>query len=315
MKNGQRQSFQYNLGEGKPFLKWVGGKSQLSNEIFSTFSEELLCAKNLTYVEPFVGGGAVLFRMLRERPNITKAVINDINPALIASYLCVRDNPQALIAELSELERCFLNLSPEGDSRREFFLERRKEFNELLGIQRAGGSFSKERLSALLIFLNRTCFNGLFRVNSRGDFNVPFGKYKNPKICDTETLLADSKLLQQTEILCGDFSETLQYANENSIFYLDPPYKPISATSNFNSYAQGGFDDSEQIRLRDFCRALKTCGAKWVLSNSDARDESGESFFDDLYVDFRIRRVWASRMVNADASKRGKLSEVLISAL
>lgn len=255
----------------------------------------------------------MLFRLLREHPNISRAVINDVNPALIAAYRCVQSTPEKLIAELSEIEREYFSFPAFEDDRREFFLARRAEFNGYVGEQRGKDFSEKIRVAALLIFLNRTCFNGLFRVNARGEFNVPFGKYKHPKICDAATIRADSVLLQRTEILCGDFSETLRYADENSLFYFDPPYKPISVTSSFNTYAQGGFDDTEQVRLRDFCGELHASGAHWILSNSDAFNEAGMSFFEELYVGFSIRRVFASRMVNANASKRGKLAEVLIS--
>lgn len=293
-------------------MKWVGGKTQLLDEIFSAFPPRKFSAGNeipMTYVEPFAGGGAVLFRLLREREDVARAVVCDVNPALMAAYICVRDETEKLIAELAGIEREFFSLPSSGDARREFFLARRNEFNALIRERRLGGI----RVPALLIFLNRTCFNGLFRVNARGEFNVPFGKYKNPKICAAETLRADSELLSRAEILCGDFEETLRYAGENTLYYLDPPYKPLSETSNFNAYAKGGFDDAAQIRLRDFCRELDARGAKWVLSNSDARSAAGTSFFESLYAGFRVRRVLASRMVNADPAKRGKLTEVLIS--
>ncbi len=267
----------------------------------------------MTYIEPFVGGGAVLFRLLWEHTNISRAVINDVNPALISAYRCVQSKPEKLIIELSGIEREYFSLPGSEDARREYFLERRAEFNGGF-VNRDRKDVTEEiRVAALLIFLNRTCFNGLFRVNSKGEFNVPFGKYKRPRICDAETIRADSALLQRTEILCGDFEATLKYADGNALFYLDPPYKPISATSSFNTYARGGFDDEEQLRLRDFCRELHACGAHWVLSNSDAYNAAGMSFFEELYAGFSIRRVFASRMVNANASKRGKLTEVLIS--
>lgn len=298
---------------GKPFLKWVGGKAQLAAEIFEAFPQGVFQNKNVVYVEPFVGGGAILFRLLREGTNIKKAVINDINPALVAAYRCVRDEPEKLISVLSGLEHEYFSLSQEEDVRREFFLARRTEFNALTASSHGNASFDKIRVPALLFFLNRTCFNGLFRVNSKGEFNVPFGKYKHPKICDADTIRADSRLLQNTEILCGDFAETLKFADGNALFYLDPPYKPLSKTSNFNTYAQGGFDDAEQVRLRDFCGQLHERSARWVLSNSDVFDTAGTSFFEKLYEGFSIRRVLASRMVNANASKRGKLTEVLIS--
>lgn len=265
----------------------------------------------MTYVEPFVGGGAVLFALLRERVRFARIVISDLNPALAAAYRRVRDDTESLVHALSEIEREFFSLPAEdGKARKDYFLARRAEFNAL---RRAGGN-ADLRVSALLIFLNRTCFNGLFRVNANGDFNVPFGRYKRPKICDAGTLRAAGALLRNAEILCGDFSETLDCARGgNALFYLDPPYKPISATSSFSAYAQGGFGDAEQKRLRAFCGEIHSRGAKFVLSNSDARDAAGTSYFEKLYAGFRIRRVLASRAVNADPAKRGCVPELLIS--
>ena len=168
--------------------------------------------------------------------------------------------------------------------------------------------------AALFIFLNKTCFNGLYRVNSKGAFNVPHGKYRNPKICDQENLLAVSKLLQKVEILCGDFSQTEKYAHSNTIFYLDPPYKPLSETSSFTSYSIGGFDDAEQIRLRDFCSRISRQKALFIASNSDPRETTQEkSFFDLIYKHFYIKRVSATRMINVNPNNRGFVSEIMIS--
>lgn len=286
------------------------------DEIFSAFPREISREKGWTYVEPFVGGGAVLFRVLRAFPNLSRAVVCDINPALAETYRCVKNRARELVDELSALEREFFALPETGDARREFFIERRAEFNAL-SAQSCGNAAAREpdvRIPALLIFLNRTCFNGLYRVNSRGEFNVPFGKYRKPKICDEETLFADSELLRNTEIFCGDFEKTLKYANGGkALFYLDPPYKPVSATSAFTSYAKENFGDAEQERLREFCGKLHARGARFVLSNSDARDAAGTSYFEKLYAGFDFRRVLATRAVNADPAKRGRLSEMLIS--
>lgn len=288
----------------KPFVKWVGGKSQLLPEILKKIPRKIFENKKpFSYVEPFVGGGAVLFAMLQAFPQIKKAVINDINPDLTATYRCVRDNQNALIKELEALQAEYLSL--DKDSRKEFFLARREEFN-----------FSPRddlRTATLFIFLNRTCFNGLYRVNSKGAFNVPFGSYSNPKICDAGTILADSELLQRVEILTGDFAETLNHVRGNAFFYLDPPYKPLSATSSFNSYAKESFGDSEQIRLGEFCKKLDALGHRWILSNSDVRGKNpNDNFFDELYSQFTIQRVLASRMVNANPEKRGKLTELMV---
>lgn len=299
IRNSPKENF------GKPFIKWAGGKTQLAERILELFPADFF-EKGRTYVEPFVGGGAMLFRVLRAFPNLDRIIVNDINPQLANAYACVRDNPEKLVRELGKLERAFFSAADFVDARQKFFLARREEFNRSRG--------NGVRAAALLIFLNRTCFNGLYRVNSRGEFNVPFGRYVRPKICDEETIFADSALLQNCEILCGDYAETFSKICGNALFYLDPPYKPLSKTSNFNAYAKENFDDAEQIRLRDFCKKLNAAGARWILSNSDARDEnSGESFFEKLYAGFRIRRVPATRMINADPAKRGKLSELLIS--
>ena len=167
--------------------------------------------------------------------------------------------------------------------------------------------------AALFIFLNRTCFNGLYRVNSKNKYNVPMGRYKMPKICDKENILAVSEALQKVEILSGDFEQTLEHADKNSLFYFDPPYKPLSETSSFNSYAKDEFNDSEQIRLKEFCNKLDILNHSWILSNSDVKGkDENDNFFDDLYSDFNIKRVEAKRSINANSEKRGKLTELLI---
>ena len=288
----------------KPFIKWAGGKAQLLEEVKKSLPESLCQSKGLTYVEPFVGGGAVLFWILQEYPNISHAIINDINEELICTYRTIKDNVQELIYELESLQTQYISLNEE--ERKFFFIEKRKLFNTKCS--------TNVETAALFIFLNRTCFNGLYRVNSKGEFNVPHGKYANPKICDKDNLLAVSKLLQRVEILCGDFAITEKYASPDTVFYLDPPYKPLSATSSFTSYAKNGFDDSEQIRLRDFCSLIARKNAIFVASNSDPIDEdTGESFFEQIYHQFKIKRVSATRLINADSNSRGFVSEIMIS--
>lgn len=288
----------------KPFVKWVGGKGQLLDEIKQALPADLAARKELHYVEPFVGGGAVLFWLLQEYPNITKAVINDVNENLICTYRVIRDSPDRLIETLDTLQTEYLSLN--DAERKEYFLAKRAQFN--------AETKSAVETAALFIFLNRTCFNGLYRVNSRGKFNVPYGKYANPKICDRDTLLADSNLLQKVEILCGDFSDTAKYAGENTLYYFDPPYRPISVSSSFTSYTTGGFSDSEQARLRNFCNEVTKRNALFIASNSDPMNgETRDLFFDELYKNFIIKRVQASRMINSKADKRGSISEILIS--
>jgi len=290
----------------KPFLKWAGGKAQLINPISESLPKHLYSSKNLIYVEPFIGSGALLFWFLRTFPNTRKAIINDINPDLYKAYCVIKDEPENLIKELSSLQTKYYSLKNE-DERKFFFLTKREDFNTR--------NLDSLKNSALLIFMNRTCFNGLYRVNSKGLFNVPFGKYKNPKICDTDTIRCDSQLLQKVTILNGDYSETLNYIDsKNTFFYFDPPYKPISKSSSFNAYAAASFGDKEQERLRDFCKKIDSLGHLFLLSNSDLKNYDSENeYFDYLYRDFDIKRVKAKRSINSNSTKRGKIFELLIS--
>ncbi|MDR2848876.1 MAG: Dam family site-specific DNA-(adenine-N6)-methyltransferase, partial [Bacteroidales bacterium] len=260
----------------KPFIKWVGGKGQLIPSIERLLPREIFGYSDITYVEPFVGGGAMLFWILENAPTVKKAVINDINPDLTNAYRTVKENVYELIILLTNIQKEYQSLNSE-DSRKEYFLKMRERYNTK--------SLDNIENTALFIFLNRTCFNGLYRVNSKGLFNVPFGKYTNPTICDVKTLLAGSELLQKVEILTGDFENTLNYATEYSLFYLDPPYKPLSQTSSFNSYSKEAFNDAEQIRLKGFCDKLNEKGSLWILSNSDVKSNDPENdFFDELYA-------------------------------
>lgn len=291
----------------KPFLKWAGGKSQLIPAIEAALPAAIKSKESLTYIEPFVGSGAVMFWFLQKFPNVRHAIINDVNTDLTRAYKVIKEEPYKLIDGLMAIQHQYYNFSTE-EERRNFFLIKREEFN----LRR---SCSVEN-TVLLIFLNRTCFNGLYRVNSKNHFNVPFGKYNKPKICDAETILADSDVLQRVTILNGDYKETLNYAKEDSFFYFDPPYKPISKTSSFNSYAKGVFDDSEQIRLKQFCDQLNAKNCKWLLSNSDPKNTNPEdNFFDDLYTEEGtcINRVKAKRTINSNSTKRGEINELLIS--
>lgn len=292
----------------KPFLKWVGGKTQLLSALENRLPFDF-CKTVRVYAEPFVGGGALLFWLLGRGMRPERVVINDSNRDLANAYRTVRDHAADLIAELDAMQTAYRAQADE-EARRAFFLRIRAEYNagacELASVP--------VRRTAQLLFLNRTCFNGLYRVNARGEFNVPFGRYVNPCICDAETIRADSVALAGVEILDGDFADALAEAGRGWFVYLDPPYRPLSRTSSFCDYTQGGFDDDEQRRLAAVCRELDAKGARWLLSNSDPKGtDPGDSFFEDLYAGFDIRGVRASRMPNADPSKRGKLGELLIS--
>ena len=288
----------------KPFVKWVGGKTQLLDDIKKALPRDLSQINDVTYIEPFVGGGAVLFWILQEYPNITKAIINDINEELICTYRVIKSDVEKLILELKRIQIEYLAL--DDVARKEYFLSQRERYNEK--------NNSDIETAALFIFLNRTCFNGLYRVNSKGKFNVPHGRYTNPKICDEETLRADSVVLQRVEILCGDFAQTGKYADKNVLYYFDPPYRPLTETSAFTFYAKDGFDDAEQTRLRDFCEQIAAHKSLFVASNSDPQNiDNGDDFFDHLYKRFSIKRVSAARMINSKGNGRGAISEIMIS--
>ena len=291
----------------KPFLKWAGGKGQLLSQLDQHLPKGIN-GIDFTYLEPFVGGGAMLFHILQQFPNIKKAVINDINSYLITAYRVIKNSPDELIKRLSELENQYYSTG-DNEAQKSFFLRVRETFNkvEMDDIDR----------TKYLIFLNRTCFNGLYRVNSKGKFNVPFGRYLHPTICNAETIKADSELLNRVElvILNGDFEQTIDHLSDGfNLFYFDPPYRPLNATSSFNSYSKEDFNDEEQIRLRDFCVKLSEySNVKWMLSNADCSAKNpDDTFFEEIYRGFNINRVYASRAINANPSKRGKLTELLI---
>ena len=245
-----------------------------------------------------------MFWILQAYPNIERAVINDINQELICTYRVIKENVEELIAKLAQIQKEYISLGAED--RKAYFIKKRALFNKK--------QTTLIETAALFIFLNRTCFNGLYRVNSKGEFNVPHGKYVNPRICDVDNLHACSSVLQKVEILCGDFAETGRYAGPDTLFYFDPPYKPITKTSSFTSYSKEGFDDKEQLRLCNFCNQISKEKALFVASNSDPKDVNPqEDFLDKLYDHFIIKRVSAARMINSDASGRGTISELMIS--
>lgn len=288
----------------RPFLKWAGGKTQLISDIEKALPINLT-QTNFTYIEPFVGSGAVLFWILNNFPKLEKAVINDINEDLVNTYKIIASKPKELVSILEILQNEFHALEGNEDDKKLYYYAKRSLYNS-----------RKEEQSgqaALFIFLNRTCFNGLYRVNKKNEYNVPMGGYKRPTICDKKNLFAVSNLLQKVEILCGDFEQTLPHASKNTLFYFDPPYKPLNETSSFNSYAKDEFNDNEQIRLRNFCSKLDILNHTWILSNSDVKGQNEtDNFFDELYSDFHIQRVGARRSINSNPNKRGVLTELLI---
>ena len=290
-----------NRNIAKPFLKWAGGKTQLISEI----EKNLPSSTFDIYIEPFVGSGAVLFWMLGEFVHLKKAVANDINEDLINTYKIIQSTPKELVSILEILQQEYHSLENSADKKKDYYYQKRELFNNR--------KQSQTEHSALFIFLNRTCFNGLYRVNRKNEFNVPMGSYKKPTICDKSNIFAVNKALQKVELLCGDFEQTVTDASSNTLYYFDPPYKPLSETSSFNSYAKDVFNDEEQIRLKKFCDRLDALGHNWLLSNSDVKGKNeNDNFFDDLYANFKIKRVDAKRSINANPEKRGFLTELLI---
>jgi DNA adenine methylase len=288
----------------RPFLKWAGGKTQLLTDITKHFDKLGNIKK---YVEPFVGGGAVLFHILSNY-NINKIYINDINPELINVYRIVKSDVNNLIKNLEKKEAAFLDKSME--ERKAYYLAQRKKFNEL-SLKEVTPDIEK---AALFIFLNKTCFNGLYRVNRKGEFNVPIGSYKNPLICDKDNLRRCSSLLHKVEISCGDYKDSFDFIDKDTFVYLDPPYRPLSETSSFTSYTANEFDDKNQMELAQYIEKLHLKKAKVLLSNSDPKNyDAKDMFFDKLYSKYSIERVLASRMINCNGKSRGQLTELLIS--
>lgn len=288
----------------KPFLKWAGGKSQILEIIRSKYPDEL--GDTITkYAEPFVGGGAVLFDVI-SRYKISNVYISDINRELIQTYIAIRDNFKELVVYLKSLETMYL--SANDDVRKEFYYKSRERFNVLKSIN----SESVE-IAALFIFLNRTCFNGLYRVNSHGAFNVPQGSYKNPTICDERNLFTVSEKLYGVKIVCADYTESRNFIDENTFVYFDPPYRPLTATASFTSYAENVFGDKEQTELANFFDKMSKRGAYILASNSDPKNaDEKDVFFDRLYARHKITRINASRAINSVGSSRGKIHELLI---
>lgn len=290
----------------KPFLKWAGGKGQLLSEIekYYPFDD----GKITKYAEPFVGGGAVLFDIL-SKYDVEAVYVSDINAELINTYRIIRDDIDELVAMLMVMKNEFVPMDTEH--RKIYYMAKRERFNALKVNGNDGVNIEK---AALMIFLNKTCFNGLFRVNKRGLFNVPVGSYKNPMICDEENLRAVSEKLQNVRIVCGDYREAAVFIDENTFVYLAPPYRPITDTANFTAYTENLFNDEEQIELARFVDDMHRKGAKIVISNSDPKNFNTEdNFFDNIYSSYKIRRVDATRMINCNSEARGKIKELLIS--
>lgn len=288
-----------------PILKWAGGKTQLLPIISQNYPAELTNGTIKTYIEPFFGGGSVFFDVL-SKSKVEKAYLVDTNPDLIQLYRTIQSSVESLIKVLGGLESQYLSL--DTVSQEEMFYRVREEFNH----ERMHEAQPDAMRAAHTVFLNRTCFNGLFRVNSKGKFNVPFGKHKNPTILFDNRLRAVSEAFQCAELVLGDFEIIAPYAGKDTFVYFDPPYRPISQTSHFKAYSKEAFNDEAQTRLANFYRDLTGKGVKAMLSNSDPTNYIEDPFFDELYQGFNIMRVDAKRMINSKSTGRGSVRELLI---
>ena len=299
----------YSQSDGKkvkPFLKWAGGKGQLLPEIekYYPFGDRRI----KKYAEPFVGGGAVLFDIL-SKYNLEEVYISDINAELINTYRIIREDVDGIVSLLQMMHNVFIPMDTED--RKKFYMAKRERFNVLKSENQ--GSVNIEK-AALMVFLNKTCFNGLFRVNKKGLFNVPMGSYKNPMICDEENLRAVSEKLQNVKIVCGDYRESADFIGADTFVYFDPPYRPITETASFTAYTENCFNDEEQIALAKFADDMHRKGAKVVISNSDPKNTNiDDDFFESIYSFYKIKRVEATRMINCNSEARGKIGELLIS--
>ena len=293
-----------------PVLKWAGGKTKLLPQIQRQYPLKLQQGYLKTYIESFVGGGSVFFDIYNHF-DIEKAYLFDTNIEIVILYKVIKNNAELLINRLSEIKETYLCLTEK--KRKKFYYQSRNSYN----------TFDKEvdtsiynknwvERAALTIFLNRTCFNGLYRVNRKGLFNVPMGRYKNPSILNSSNIRAVSQAFKIAKIKQCDFSEVIKYADKNTFIYYDPPYRPISKTASFNAYSSLNFNDNEQRRLRDIFIEVSQQGTYQMLSNSDPNNCIEDFFFDELYCEFNIKRIFAPRMINSKGNSRGRIKEILV---
>lgn len=291
----------------KPFVKWAGGKASVVEQLNRLLPPGFDEWEDVTYIEPFVGGGALLFYMLRFHNNIRRVVINDINKDLIWAYHLVKDDPHSLIYLTNKLKTEYLLRDDKG--KESFYYANRNRYNN--------DSIDANERAALFLFLNHTCFNGLFRVNLNGHFNVPFGRYSSPAIFDSGNILEANRIMNAVDFSIidpGDYKITAKHVSKKGVnfFYIDPPYRPLSMTSYYKGYSNDPFGDQQQIELRHFCDSISRKGHFFMLSNSDSKNNDGTSFFDDLYHGYHLCRIEVPRHINADGQGRSRINEVLI---
>lgn len=292
------------LVKARPFVKWVGGKGQIVDVLKKNLPENM-GEKITKYAEPFVGGGAFLFELLNDY-FFEEIYISDNNKELINVYTTIKNDCDRMILELQKTETDYNSLSAE--EQQGFYYSKRARFNTL-----ELNEFTRIEKAALFVFLNKACFNGIYRVNKKGEFNVPFGKRTYVNICESDNLNKVSELLQNVTVKPCDYHDVLDFADSSTLVYFDPPYRPLNATSSFTSYTKDDFSDKDQIELARFFEELSEKGTKVMLSNSDPKNvNENDEFFDDLYSKYNIIRVEASRSINSVGNKRGKIKELLI---
>jgi len=296
----------------RPFLKWAGGKSQLIEQFTPHFPPGLTDGVITTYVEPFLGAGAVYLH-LAQRFRFAHAYLLDRNEDLVLTWRTVKSSVTPLVRMLGDMHAEFRARREAG--REKYFYEVRERHNAAAGtVGWKGVSDSAVERAAQVVFLNKTCYNGLFRTNARGQFNAPYGRYRDPAILDEENLRRVSKLLQSATITCADFSACERHIDRNTFVYFDPPYRPLNRTSSFTSYSYGSFTDDDQRRLAGFfARVARTAGAGVMPSNSaPMASEPPDRFFEDPYRGYAIHRVYAGRSINSNASRRGRISAIVV---
>lgn len=290
----------------KPAVKWAGGKYKLSNTIIETANTEIEFQKYDTYIEPFVGGGG-MFLSMNNKFDFKRKIISDVNPELINMYLQIKNNVQALIGELIEFENEFNSL-PSDEAKKEYYLNLRKKFNSNIDDEA-----QTVNQAAIFIGLNKLGFNGLYRVNRKGHFNVPFGQKKTANLFDHDNIIKLSEVLKNTEIYLSDYKKMIDFATSKTLFYFDSPYRPLPNSPSFTAYAKSEFNDDNQKELAEMCQKLYKKGGSFILSNSDPKQiDSEDNFFDNLYSDFIIKRISARRAIGATAARRGMVSEILV---
>jgi DNA adenine methylase len=308
---GLQKQMPHKIIPAVPFLKWAGGKRQLLSTYQQYYPKALMKGEVTHYCEPFLGGGAVFFDVVQRYP-IQSACLMDTNSELILTYQVVQRHVYKLMEELKILQDTYTKKCT--DKQKEYFYEVRRDFNQnRASINFTSYSSSWIKRAAQIIFLNKTCFNGLFRFNLKGEFNTPAGRYKNPKILDESNLQKAAKTLEIAEIYKSDYRDVLTRINANSFVYFDPPYRPISTSSSFTAYGPSAFNDVHQIELATLYEELNKKGILLMLSNSDPKNTNpADNFFDDLYKNFHLFRIPAKRVINSNAQKRQAINEILV---